>query len=130
MPSLNDAFGLHADAIAFRARRAEVLATNLANADTPGFQARDLDFSSVFGRQLEGGATRLITTRPGHVMQDGTAAGDALLYRQPLQASMDQNTVDVQLERAAYLDNALRYQASLTFLNGRIAGLTSALRGD
>lgn len=130
MPSLNDAFGLHADAIAFRARRAEVLATNLANADTPGYLARDLDFRAVLARQLDGDASRLVTTRAGHLGADGTPAGDALLYRQPLQASMDQNTVDVQLERAAYLDNALRYQASLTFLNGRIASLTSALRGD
>ncbi len=61
MPSLNDAFGLHAEALAFRARRAEVLATNLANADTPGFQARDVDFRAVLQSQLDGNASRLST---------------------------------------------------------------------
>jgi len=127
MPSLDQAFGIHAEALALRGRRAELIATNLANADTPGYQARDLDFRQVLAAQ--GGPTRLLTTRPEHFAAAGGAEGD-LLYRQPHQASFDQNSVDVQAERAAYLDNALRYQASLTFLSKRISGLMSALRGE
>ena len=130
MPSLDDAFGIHAQALALRGRRAEVLASNLANADTPGYQARDLDFRALLADTQAAGASRLLTTRAGHQAANGTGAEGELEYRTPQQAAFDQNTVDVQVERAAYLDNALRYQASLTFLNGRIAGITSALRGD
>ena len=132
MPSLNDVLATHATALRLRAARAEVLAANLANADTPGYQARDLDFQSLLAAAGDPG--QLATTQAGHL---GHAAGDGagdgaapLMYRQPLHASLDQNTVDVQAERAAFLDNALRYQASLTFLNGRIAGLVAALRGE
>jgi flagellar basal-body rod protein FlgB len=128
MPSFDDALGIHASAVALRVRRAEILAANLANADTPGYQARDLDFKAVLA--AAGGADRLARTQAGHIGLSGGSADHALQYRQPLHASIDQNTVDVQAERAAFLDNALRYQASMTFLNGRIAGLVSALRGE
>ncbi len=129
MPSLNDALGIHPQAVSLRARRAEVLAANLANADTPGYQARDLDFKTLFAR--EGGPGTLTTTRAGHIGSGANGRGDvALSYRKPLHASVDQNTVDTQAERAAFLDNALRYQASITFLNGRISGMISALRGE
>ncbi|MEQ8660749.1 MAG: flagellar basal body rod protein FlgB, partial [Gammaproteobacteria bacterium] len=124
MPSFADALGIHPAAVAVRSRRAEVLAANIANADTPGYQARDLDFRAALGAAS---ATSLATTRPGHLASAAAAGADTLQYRQPLNASFDQNTVDVQAERAAYLDNALRYQASMTFLNGKIMGLTSAL---
>ncbi|MGE0484857.1 MAG: flagellar basal body rod protein FlgB [Gammaproteobacteria bacterium] len=128
MPSFDDALGIHASAVALRVRRAEILAANLANADTPGYQARDLDFRAVLA--AAGGADTLARTQAGHIGMSGGDADVALQYRQPLHASLDQNTVDVQAERAAFLDNALRYQASMTFLNGRIAGLVSALRGE
>lgn len=128
MPSFDDALGIHAAAITLRARRAEVLASNLANADTPGYQARDIDFREALA--AAGAPEHLTRTQPGHLGNGGGDADYALKYRQPLHASLDQNTVDVQAERAAFLDNAMRYQASLTFLNGRIAGLMSALRGE
>jgi flagellar basal-body rod protein FlgB len=127
MPSFNDALGIHADAVLLRGRRAEVLATNLANADTPGYLARDLDFRALLGEATA--ASTLGRTHAGHLGPAGGAGGE-LLYRQPLQPSLDQNTVDVQAERAAFLDNAMRYQASLTFLNGKLTGLVSALRGE
>ena len=127
MPSLDNAFGIHPAMIAARAERAEILASNLANADTPGYQARDLDFSALLASDSAATPT-LAITHHGHLA--ATTPNGALLYRQPLQTSIDQNSVDVQLERAAYLDNALRYQASLTFLNGRIASLKAAWRGE
>ncbi len=123
-----DPFGIHTQALALRARRAEVLATNLANADTPGYQARDLDFAAVLAEQGERGAMQVTDTR--HLGGVDADFDYALRYREPLQASLDHNTVDVQAERAAFTDNAMRYQASLTFLNGRIRGLLSALRGE
>lgn len=127
MPSFDQALGIHAGAVALRAARAEVLATNLANADTPGYHARDIDFRAVLDRE-DGG---LRTTHTRHL--DGVHApggGYTTKYRQPLQASLDQNSVDVQAERAAFLDNAMRYQASVRFLNGRITGLITAIRGE
>ncbi|MEQ8232531.1 MAG: flagellar basal body rod protein FlgB [Gammaproteobacteria bacterium] len=127
MPSFADAFGIHPAAVALRTRRAEVLAANIATADTPGYQARDIDFRAALGAAT---AASLTTTRAGHLASAQAATGGELKYRQPLNASLDQNTVDVQAERAAFLDNALRYQASMTFLNGRITGLMSALRGE
>ena len=128
MSSNIDILGIHTQALALRARRAEILATNLANADTPGYQARDLDFAAVLAGQGNEGA--LQTTDSHHLGGADPDFDFALRYREPLQASLDQNTVDVQAERAAFVDNAMRYQASLTFLNGRIRGLLSALRGD
>ncbi|MCB1749222.1 MAG: flagellar basal body rod protein FlgB [Gammaproteobacteria bacterium] len=128
MPSFDDALGIHASAVALRVRRAEILAANLANADTPGYQARDLDFRAALAAAA--GPEVLARTQAGHLGAGGGSADYALQYRQPLHASIDQNTVDVQAERAAFLDNAVRYQASMTFLNGRIAGLVSALRGE
>jgi len=129
MPTLNDALGLHPTALTLRARRAEVLAANLANADTPGYRARDIDFRAVLG--AEGGALKMAATQPGHIGQGGGASNSyELQYRVPTQASLDQNSVDVQAERARFLDNAMRYQASVTFLNGRLSGLVSALRGE
>lgn len=132
MPALDDAFGIHAQALALRGRRAELLASNLANADTPGYQARDLDFRAALAaaQTPNARAAHLHTTHVRHLGAIDRDAGGELKYRTPQQPAFDQNTVDVQAERAAYLDNALRYQASLTFLNGRIAGITSALRGD
>ena len=128
MSSTSNVFGIHAQAMALRARRAEILATNLANADTPGYQARDLDFAAVLAGEGEQGA--MLVTHGRHLGGADPDFSYALRYREPLQASLDQNSVDVQAERAAFTDNAMRYQASLTFLNARIRGLLSALRGE
>lgn len=129
MPSFAEALGIHAEAVAFRSQRAELLATNLAHADTPGFRARDIDFKQVLGRYAD--ARTMRTTDSRHL--DGIHKPNGSYttrYRQPAQASLDQNTVDVQMERAAFRDNAMRYQASVTFLNGKISGLMSVLRGE
>ena len=126
--STSNVFGIHTQALALRARRAEILATNLDNADTPGYQARDLDFAAVLAGQGEQGTLAVTSSR--HLGGADPDFSYALRYRDPLQASLDQNTVDVQAERAAFTDNAMRYQATLTFLNGRVRGLMSALRGE
>ena len=127
--SFDNALGIHARALAARSERAELLATNIANADTPGYKARDLDFASVLGVATE--ELELTRSDSAHLPASRTlSTGGALRYRTPLSPSVDGNTVDSHLESMAYLDNALRYQASLQFLNGRISGIRLALRGE
>jgi flagellar basal-body rod protein FlgB len=128
--SIASALGIHADALRLRERRTELLADNLANADTPGFKARDLDFGAVLARQGTGVA--LASTDPGHIREPahGTAAAAELLYRIPTQSSLDGNTVDPHLEKAAFAENTVRYQATLMLLGSKISNLKTAIRGD
>ena len=121
-------FGIHEQALKLRARRTEVLASNLANADTPGYKARDIDFQSMLQDYQSGGAgSGMKATQPGHIRQ-GTAASPDLLYRTPMQPSVDGNTVDSQTEKSKFMENSLRYQASLSFVEGRLKALMSAIR--
>ena len=136
MFDLDSHLGLHADALRLRSQRAELLARNLANADTPGFEARDIDFKAALDavRQQDGGST-LATTRTGHLGLGGTTADagvpeSALLYRVPVAPSADGNTVDVQLEQAAFAENAVKYQATLQFVNSKLRGLMTAITGQ
>ncbi|MCE5231792.1 MAG: flagellar basal body rod protein FlgB [Mizugakiibacter sp.] len=126
-------FGIHTQALSLWQRRAEVLASNLANADTPGYLARDVDFRSALAAQSgdAAGDVRLALTEPGHPAAAGSdpATGAALKYRVPLQPSMDGNTVDPQMEQAAYAENSVRYQASLTFITAQIRMLRTAITG-
>ncbi|MFT4561031.1 MAG: flagellar basal-body rod protein FlgB [Gammaproteobacteria bacterium] len=129
MPSLDQALGIHPQAMMLRAQRAELLAANLANADTPNYQARDIDFRAVLAGSTSNG--ELTATHAKHLGNtDSSMLGAEIMYRAPTQPSIDQNTVDVAAERARFLDNSLRYQASLRFLDGRFAGIKSALRGE
>ncbi len=130
--SLDAALGIHPLALRLRAQRAEVLAANLANADTPGYLARDFDFHQVLAARqgAAGGAVALRVTHPAHLAAAPAAGRPALQYRVPDQPALDGNTVDGQREKAAFTENALGYLASLNFLNGRIRGLIGALRGE
>jgi flagellar basal-body rod protein FlgB len=119
--------GVHEAALKFRARRMEVLAANLANADTPHYQARDVEFKSVLDQRL--GAATLKTTHARHLAIDPLAGRDSLKYRIPHQPSLDGNTVEADLELARYAENAVSYQASLLFANGKISSLRAALTG-
>jgi flagellar basal-body rod protein FlgB len=132
--NIDAALGIHPHALTLRARRAEFLAANIANSDTPNYKARDLDFRAVLGGLTNTAATgsaRLATTQRGHLAAEGEVPGmGELLYRTPTQSSVDGNTVDPQLEYSQFAQNALQYQASLTFLTSRIRGLMTAIRGD
>jgi len=121
-------FGIHAEALQLRARRTEVLASNLANADTPNYKARDLDFKSVLS-DLQS-QTGMTTTRAGHIRTQGSDASAQLKYSIPNQASLDGNTVDTQVEQNKFSENAVRYRASLRFVSGKIQGLMTAIRGE
>ena len=135
--SFDKALGIHELAMNTRTRRAEVLARNLANVDTPNFKARDVDFKSILNGQikhseaLNNKSVSMRTTRAGHLQPLGrTEQDDDLLYREPLQPSIDGNTVDEQVEQAEFMKNAMHFQASFTLLNKKFTGLKGALRGE
>jgi flagellar basal-body rod protein FlgB len=131
---LTQGLDFNANALLLRAERTRVLASNIANADTPNYKARDFDFRSALaqatGSQVAG-VVAPAQTRAGHM---STAAGPTgepnLMYRAPLQTALDGNTVDMDMERAAFADNTLRYEASLRFINGQIRTLMSAINGQ
>jgi len=132
---LDQYLSVHASALDVRARRTELIANNLANADTPGYKARDIDFRTAMARASGEAASgvHLSTTQAGHI--GGAASADAttspdLKYRTPLAPALDGNTVDAQLEQAAFAENAVRYQATLTFLNSKFRGLLTAILGS
>jgi flagellar basal-body rod protein FlgB len=130
--NLNTYLGLDAPALQMQSKRMEVIADNLANADTPGYKARDIDFRTAMSQA--GGAdasVKLTTTNAGHIATDSTSATDASLkYRTPLAPSLDGNTVDAQQEQAAFADNTVRYQATLSFLSGKFKSLMTAITGQ
>ncbi len=133
--SFDKAFGVQAAALKLRAQRHEVLAENLANADTPNFKARDMDFKSAM-EQVQGanasGQLGMTRTHASH-MQAGSGSGGTggeLLYRVPFNPSLDGNTVESQVEQAKFAENSVNYQASLNFLGGRITSLIGAIRGE
>jgi flagellar basal-body rod protein FlgB len=130
--NLDTYLGVHADALKLQSKRMEVLAENLANADTPNYKARDIDFRAAMANA--GGVdapVKLATTNPGHLSTDPTTdVGAALKYRVPLAPSLDGNTVDAQQEQSAFADNTVRYQATLTFLSARFKGLLTAITGS
>ncbi|MFA7096520.1 MAG: flagellar basal body rod protein FlgB [Gammaproteobacteria bacterium] len=127
--NIDSALGIHAKALAVHGRRAEVLASNLANADTPNYKARDIDFKAAL-QQAQSGHVPLKATHAGHIQPAGTGLSSPLLYRVPQQPSLDGNTVDTHVEQAEFARNAVNYQASLTFLGGKLKTLLSAIRGE
>lgn len=137
--NLDNALGVHPQALALRAQRLEMLASNVANADTPGYQARDIDFAAAMARAEDSQRFGALTaTQSGHYGTNAKvsdpsrlASGDQdVLYRTPSAASLDNNTVDVQREQAEIARNNVMFQASLRFTDSRFKGLISALKGE
>ncbi len=133
MNQLDAAFNFHQTALRIRAQRQELIAANIANADTPNYKARDIDFKSSLERALGGNSVAspaLATTSEQHIAA-GSLEGSlsSALYRKEIQSSVDGNTVDMDVERNQFADNAIRYEASLTFINGQIKKLMSAIQG-
>lgn len=123
------ALGIHPQALVLREKRGELLAANLANADTPDYKARDLDFKSIL-TQTMAPQSGLKTTQEGHLTSPNMMLGADVKYRNPNQASLDGNTVEEHIEQAKYAENAVQYQASLRFINSKFSGLMTALRGE
>jgi flagellar basal-body rod protein FlgB len=126
--SLDNALGIHQHALQARIQRAEVLANNLANADTPGYKARDIDFQAMMEKaqgQMSGfGMER---THAAHMDAGAGSSHNEHLYRIPQQPSIDGNTVEPQQEQARFMRNAMDYQASFQFLKGKFDGMKKAL---
>ena len=131
--SLDKAFGILPDAMTLKARRTELLASNLANTDTPNYKARDFDFTEILSEiSGQGNHLDLVRTSANHLTLKTHASSEdpELLYRVPAQPSLDGNTVDPQLERAAFAENTIHYQSTLEFLNRRVSGIRAALRKE
>lgn len=129
--SFDKALGIHQYALEARVKRAEVLANNMANADTPGFKARDVDFQAVMQKAQQAvSGFEMTKTDAGHMDTSSGASDGELLYRTPHQPSVDGNTVDAQQEQTRFMRNAMDYQASFQFLNSKFSGLTKAIKGE
>jgi flagellar basal-body rod protein FlgB len=131
LDKLDATMRFHQEALRLRTQRQEVLSSNIANADTPQFKARDMDFQAALTSAVErsGMSTSMAQTSARHIA-GGSRAGGAtdLLYRQPIQSSMDGNTVEMDVERVNFADNALRYEANLTVLGGKIKSMLAAVQ--
>ena len=124
------------DSLILRSRRSEILASNIANSDTPGYKAKDIDFksamSNVMGTRSEfkKGALKMETTNDNHIqMSQGTLSTD-IMYRNPYQPSLDGNTVDSGVEKTEFTKNAMQYNASLRFITGKFQALSRAVKGQ
>lgn len=127
--NFDNALGIHPLALKLRDRRTELLASNLANADTPTYKARDLDFRSVL-QSVHTSPLKLAATQAGHVTATAPGSRGEALYRLPSQPSLDGNTVETEQEQMRFAENAVQYQATLNFLSGKIASLRTALTGE
>lgn len=130
---LDDAFRFNREALNLRSKRQEVLAANIAHADTPGYKARDIDFASQLSQVVAQGrpaqSMAMATTSARHLRGEAVAMPDPdLLYRTPNQTSIDGNTVEMDVERVNFADNALRYESNLTVINAKVKSLLSALQ--
>ncbi|MEQ1530415.1 MAG: flagellar basal body rod protein FlgB [Methylococcales bacterium] len=127
--NFDTALGIHPQALALREKRSEVLAANLANADTPGYKAQDMNFSAILKQTLPKNLS-LERTQSTHIAPARQVLGAEVLFRNPNQASLDGNTVETQVEQAKYAENAVQYEASLQFLSGKFSTLMTALKGE
>jgi flagellar basal-body rod protein FlgB len=134
---LDQDLSLYRNALSLRSQRQELLASNIANADTPHFKARDLDFKAALGAALgargaaTGGQLALSRTSAGHLAAEGgAAAGAGVQYRAEYQGAVDGNTVNMDVERAAFAENALQLEALIGFVNHRFRSMQSAIQGQ
>ncbi len=132
---LTDSIDFQGHALTLRSERQRLIASNIANADTPGYQAREMDFAKAL-REATGAAQGLVlpasaAARPGHIALGMGAAGETgLLYATPSQTNLDRNTVDMDRERASFADNAVKVEAALRFINGHVSTLLAAIKGQ
>ncbi|MHA7846404.1 flagellar basal body rod protein FlgB [Serratia sp. D1N4] len=133
LDKLDAALRFGQEALNLRAERQEILAANIANADTPGYQARDIDFASQLSQAMAQGRASGIAlnlTSAQHIpAQNVQPSSLALLFRVPDQPALDGNTVDMDRERTHFADNSLKYQTDLTLMSGQIKGMMSVLQG-
>lgn len=135
MNKLDAALNFHETALRVRGQRQELLAANIANADTPGYKARDINFAETFKHALSGGPNGGLpaaTTSAAHIQTSASSSGQpgGVMFRSIIQGSVDGNTVDMDVERTQFADNALRYEASVTMISGQIKKMLAAVQGQ
>ncbi len=129
MTAIDNALGISPQVLALRTQRLNLLSSNIANADTPGYKARDIDFKSAIEKATV--AQRSVErTHVKHIALSGSATRPDVLYRVPVEVASDGNSVDPAMEHSVFMDNALRYQASLQLLDNRIKGIKNAIKGE
>ena len=132
---LTDALDFQAQALNLRSERQRLIASNIANADTPGYVAREMNFAQALRNATGAGqpAAQLAASQPGHIGANGAPGGTSagtLMYASPSQTNLDRNTVDMDRERATFTDNAVKYEATLRFINGGVRTMLDAIRGQ
>ncbi len=125
---LDSHFDVHARALQYRSDRSRILAANLANADTPHYKARDIEFRQLLNSKTAG-TLSIARTHDRHIPSGARESRPELLYRNPYQPTLDGNTVETEVEQANFTRNAVQYQASLMFISGSIRGLREAITG-
>lgn len=129
--SIDKAFGIHENVMHLQTRRAQLLSQNLANSDTPGYKAKDIDFKAALKSLSNGNLNMpLNTTQSGHIQPKGFFMGVESMYRQPTQSSLDGNTVEPHVEMAEFTENSMRYLMTLRIMSGSINGMLSAIKGE
>ena len=129
MTAIDKALGISPQVLALRAQRMNLLSSNIANSDTAGYKARDIDFAAALS-QAEQSQGRFERTHSAHIALGGSVGQPDVMYRVPAEVSPDGNSVDPTMEHQAFMENALRYQASLQLLDSRIKGIKNAIKGD
>lgn len=130
---IDNALSFHQAALSVQAQRQQLLASNIANADTPNYKARDIDFRSALQGALgdRSGPLALATTSSGHLPDAPVGPLPGYIgYRRELQSSVDGNTVNMDVERAAFAENSIHYEASVTFINSMLRGMRRAISGQ
>ena len=128
MAGIKQYLEIHSAALSLRNKKNEIIASNIANAATPNYKARDLDFNSEMSRHLKTG--NLTTTNNKHFSLMRPVSHKGVSYREPLQQSLDGNTVELAVEQMEFSENSIKYSTTLSFLNSKISGLMSAIRGE
>ena len=132
---INDALDFQAQALSLRSERQRLIASNIANADTPGYVAREMNFAQALRDATGNGqpAAQLAASRPGHIAGNGASGGatfGTLMYAAPSQTNLDRNTVDMDRERASFADNTVKYEATLRFIGAQVKTTLSAITGQ
>lgn len=129
---LTDNLDFQGQALSLRAERQRLIASNIANADTPGYVARDMNFAQALqeARGTSQPTRSLAMSQAGHIAgTPGARSEPNLLYATPSQTNLDRNTVDMDRERANFVDNSVKYEATLRFINGGVRTMLDAIRG-
>ena len=126
--NLKQQFEVFSNSLGLRNKKNEILASNIANAATPNYKARDFDFETELARALSVGPLK--TSSEAHIALASKNLPNKIQYRKPLQPSMDGNTVELQVEQMEFAENSIRYQTTLNFINSKLSGLMGAIRGE